>query len=310
VGPLKIPDGLADEQVLFLSDILPTGFMAAENCDIQPGDTVTVWGCGPVGQLAIISARMLGAEQIIAIDGYSERLVMAAAHGRALTINYRRENVLDRLTDLTGGRGPDTCIDAVGLEAHGTSIDNLYDWVKQYLFLETDRPHVLRLAIQACRKGGHAFHPWGVRWLHRQGGFRRRLRQGAEVQDGPNSCPQVHAAPFGIHPQGQPGPVLCHYPPVTVGPGAGRVPHLQQEGKQLHQSRYEALNYLKDRITPSASEGATFRRGGTPVRQTEPKPPFPEQHQERPGLEARVDPRPHYGRRSTKVPASSKARSP
>src|SRR5262249_21366245 len=151
VGALPVPRDVPDEKVLFLSDILPTGYQAAENCDIQPGDTVAVWGCGPVGQMAIQSAHLFGAGQVIAIDCIPERLRMAAAHGRALPVNYREEDVIERLTDLTGGRGPDACIDAVGLEAHGTSLDNLYDYVKQSLFLETDRPHVLRQMIQVCR---------------------------------------------------------------------------------------------------------------------------------------------------------------
>jgi threonine dehydrogenase-like Zn-dependent dehydrogenase len=154
VGPLKIPDGLADEQVLFLTDIFPTGYMAAENCDIQPGDTVAVWGCGPVGQFAIKSAYMLGAERVIAIDEVEDRLRMARDEGQAETIDFSEEAVIDRLKDLTGGRGPDACIDAVGLEAHGLAADALLDRVKAAAFLATDRPHALREAIQACRKGG------------------------------------------------------------------------------------------------------------------------------------------------------------
>jgi threonine dehydrogenase-like Zn-dependent dehydrogenase len=154
VGAFKVPPGLPDEKVLFLSDILPTGYQAAENCDIHAGDVVAVWGCGPVGQMAVVSAQMLGARQVIAIDCHAERLRMAAEHGKALTLNYCEEDVVERLTDLTGGRGPDACIDAVGMEAHGASLDNLYDKVKQSMFLETDRPHVLRQMIQACRKGG------------------------------------------------------------------------------------------------------------------------------------------------------------
>lgn len=154
VGPLKIPEGLRDEQVLFLSDIFPTGFMAAENCNIQPGDTVAVWGCGPVGQFAIRSAFMLGAGRVIALDQIPERLAMAR-QGKAETLDFDDEDVVEKLKQMTGGRGPDSCIDAVGMEAHGGSaVDAIYDRAKQAMMLETDRPHALRQAIQACRKGG------------------------------------------------------------------------------------------------------------------------------------------------------------
>jgi threonine dehydrogenase-like Zn-dependent dehydrogenase len=154
VGPIKAPDELTDEQVLFLSDILPTGYEAAENCNIQPGDTIAVWGCGPVGLFAIKSAYLLGAECVIAIDRFPERLDMAARYGGAETLNYEQVEVGVALKDMTGGRGPDACIDAVGMEAHGTSIDAIYDKAKQLARLGTDRPHVLRQAIMTCRKGG------------------------------------------------------------------------------------------------------------------------------------------------------------
>jgi threonine dehydrogenase-like Zn-dependent dehydrogenase len=154
VGPIKINSSLTDEQVLFLSDIFPTGYMAAENCHIQPGDTVAVWGCGPVGQFAIKSAYMLGAERVIAIDRFPERLRMAEQYGCAEVLNYEDVKVVEALKDMTGGRGPDACIDAVGMEAHGTTVDAVYDRVKFTMWMETDRPHVLREAIQVCRKGG------------------------------------------------------------------------------------------------------------------------------------------------------------
>lgn len=154
VGPIKVDNGLSDEQVLFLSDIFPTGYMAAENCDIKPGDVVAVWGCGPVGQFAIKSAYMLGAERVIAIDTIPERLKMAKDAGKAETLDYAAHDVLAELDDLTAGRGPDACIDAVGLEAHGTGIEYAYHRTKQALSLETDRPGVLRETIMACRKGG------------------------------------------------------------------------------------------------------------------------------------------------------------
>jgi len=153
-GLFKIPDGLTDEQVVFLTDIFPTGYMAAENCDIQLGDTVAIWGCGPVGQFAIKSAYMLGAERVIAIDRVPERLKMAKEQSGAEIINYEEVDAGEALKEMTGGRGPDSCMDAVGMEAHGTGLEGFYDEVKQALRLETDRPTVLRQAIVACRKGG------------------------------------------------------------------------------------------------------------------------------------------------------------
>lgn len=155
VGPLKVPTGMSDEQVLFLSDIFPTGYMAAEFCDIKPSHVVAVWGAGPVGQFAIASARMLGAARVIAIDRFPYRLKMAAEGvGAAETINYEEQDVLETLAEMTGGRGPDACIDAVGLEAHGHGAQYAYDRVKQAMMLETDRPLALREAILACRNGG------------------------------------------------------------------------------------------------------------------------------------------------------------
>ena len=155
VGPLKIENDLSDEQVLFLSDILPTGYMGAEMCDIAPGDTVAVWGCGPVGLFAIKSAYLLGAERVIAIDRFDYRLEMAREKCGAETVNYETvDSVPDALIEMTGGRGPDACIDAVGLEAHGPALEYAYDRAKQALMLETDRPIALRQAIMACRNGG------------------------------------------------------------------------------------------------------------------------------------------------------------
>jgi threonine dehydrogenase-like Zn-dependent dehydrogenase len=153
VGPIKIPDAVSDEQALFLTDIFPTGYMAAENCNIRPGDVIAVWGCGPVGQFAIRSAFLLGAERVIAIDNIPSRLDLAQKGG-AEPLNYDAGDVDQRLRHLTGGRGPDACIDAVGLEAHGSSLDAIYDYAKTAVNLETDRTHALRQAIYACRKGG------------------------------------------------------------------------------------------------------------------------------------------------------------
>jgi threonine dehydrogenase-like Zn-dependent dehydrogenase len=155
VGPFKIESDLPDEKVLFLSDIFPTGYMAAENAGIEKGDTVAIWGCGPVAQFAIQSAWMLGAGRVIAIDRVEERLEMARKHGRAETINFDEVKVYDRLMEMTSGRGPDRCIDAVGCEAHaGGSFDAVVDKAKASVGLTTDRAHVLREAIMCCRKGG------------------------------------------------------------------------------------------------------------------------------------------------------------
>jgi threonine dehydrogenase-like Zn-dependent dehydrogenase len=178
VGPLKIPDGIADEKVIFLSDIFPTGYFGALNADIEQGDTVAIWGCGPVGQFAIRSAFMLGAERVIAIDRFEYRLQMAR-DGGAETINYEDvDDVVQVLKDMTGNIGPDRCIDAVGMEAHTDSALYAYDRAKQMLRLETDRPFALRQAIQACRKGGTVSVP-GV-----YGGFVDKMPMGAFVNKG------------------------------------------------------------------------------------------------------------------------------
>lgn len=178
VGLFKIPDGLADEQVLFLTDIFPTGYMAAENCNIQPGDTVAVWGCGPVGQFAIKSAYMLGADRVIAIDRIPERLQMAKEQGKAEVLNYEELDVGEALTEMTGGRGPDACLDAVGMEAHGTDAMAFYDKAKQAVRLETDRPTALRQVLVACRKGGH------VSLAGVYGGFLDKVPMGAAFNKG------------------------------------------------------------------------------------------------------------------------------
>ncbi|YAF96089.1 MAG: zinc-dependent alcohol dehydrogenase [Nodularia sp. CChRGM 3473] len=159
VGLFKIPDGLTDEQVVFLTDIFPTGYMAADSCDIQPGDIVAVWGCGPVGQFTIRSAYLLGAERVIAIDRIPERLQMAKEQSKAEILNFEEVDAGEALKEMTGGRGPDACIDAVGLEAHGTGLEGIYDEVKQAVRLETGRPHALRQAIVSSRKAGHVSIP-------------------------------------------------------------------------------------------------------------------------------------------------------
>ena len=172
VGPIKIPSNLRDEQVVFLSDIFPTGYMGAENCDIQPEDTVAIWGCGPVGQFAIRSAFMLGAGRVIAIDRVTERLRMAEDAG-AETLNFEQIDIPDALRDMTGNRGPDSCLDAVGMEAWGHGVPFLYDRAKQATRLTQDRPTVLRQCILACKKGGTVSVP-GV-----YGGFDDKIPLGA-----------------------------------------------------------------------------------------------------------------------------------
>lgn len=177
VGPIKVPEDMEDDEVLFLSDILPTGWMAAENCEIEEGDTVAVWGCGPVGLFAIQSALIMGAHQVIAIDHYPHRLELAKQLG-AKVINFRDANVYQALIEMTGGIGPDAVIDAVGMESHGFAFDNIYDYAKQTVKLETDRPHALRQAIFACRKGGRVSVP-GV-----YGGFVDKFPLGALMEKG------------------------------------------------------------------------------------------------------------------------------
>ncbi|HUS19606.1 MAG TPA: zinc-dependent alcohol dehydrogenase [Terriglobales bacterium] len=179
IGPFKIEDrSLSDEQVLFLTDIFPTGYMAAENCDIEPENTVAVWGCGPVGWFAIKSAFLLGAKRVIAIDRFPERLMLAQRAG-AEPINYDKvDDVIETLKEMTGGIGPDACIDAVGMEAHGTGPMAAYDKVKQMMRIEMDRPIVLRQALQACRKGGTVSIP-GV-----YAGFVDRMPMGSAFNKG------------------------------------------------------------------------------------------------------------------------------
>ena len=177
VGPLVVPDHLEDDKVLFLTDILPTGWMAAENCEIEPGDTVAVWGCGPVGLFAIQSALLMGAHRVIAIDHYKTRLGLAKQLGAEI-LDYREVDVREALAEMTGGIGPDAVIDAVGLEAHGISIDNIADQVKSMAFLVTDRAHAFREAVLAVRKGGRVSVP-GV-----YGGFADKFPVGAFMEKG------------------------------------------------------------------------------------------------------------------------------
>jgi len=221
VGPLVIDSDLPDEQVLFLSDIFPTGWMAAENAEIAPGDTVAVWGCGPVGQFCIQSAWMMGAGRVIAIDNVPERLAMAEKHGRAETINFKEVGVYDRLMEMTGGRGPDRCIDAVGAEAHSTgSLDALYDKAKTMLMQETDRPHVLREAIMCCRPGGTISVPGvylGVGDKIPLGAF---MNKGLTMKTGQTHVPRYHEQLLRRVESGEIDPsfVITHTVGIDQGP--------------------------------------------------------------------------------------------
>ena len=225
VGPIRIPNGLSDDQVVFLSDIFPTGYMGAENCDIQRGDTVAIWGCGPVGQFAIRSAFMLGAERVIAIDRLPERLRMAE-EGGAETINYEVvEDVVQTLKNMTGNRGPDSCMDAVGMEAFGHTLPFLVDRAKQAMKLSTDRPNVLRQCILACRKGGTVSVP-GV-----YGGFLDKIPFGAAMNKGLTfKMGQTHMMRY-MKPLLQriergeidPGFVISHRLPLSEAPAAYKM---------------------------------------------------------------------------------------
>jgi threonine dehydrogenase-like Zn-dependent dehydrogenase len=231
-GPLKVPDSLSDEQVLFLGDVFPTGWQAALQCDIEPADTVAVWGAGAVGQFAIRSAVLLGARKVIAIDRVPERLDMAEAGG-AVAINFDEESVLDRLAELTRGRGPEKCIDAVGMEAHVTrSIDSMLDRAKQAMQLETDRPHVLREMIYVCRPGGVLSVP-GV-----YAGMVDKLPMGALMNKGLTlRTGQTHVARWthdllGRIEQGQIDPsfVVTHTVSLEDGPQMYRTFRDKQDG--------------------------------------------------------------------------------
>jgi len=233
VGPVRIPPGLRDEQVLFLSDIFPTGYMAAENAEIEPGETVAIWGCGPVGQFAIQSAWMLDAGRVIAIDRVPERLRMAEERGRAETINFEDGDVYERLMALTGGRGPDRCIDAVGTEAHGRgSVDAMFDKVKVAAYLGTDRPHVLREAIMCCRKGGTISVPGVYIGFLDKIPFGAALAKGLTIKTGQTHVPRYHQLLLGKIEAGEIDPsfVVTHQLPLEEGPEAYRMFRDKKDG--------------------------------------------------------------------------------
>ena len=233
VGPVKIPPGLRDEQVLFLSDIFPTGYMAAENAEIEPGETVAVWGCGPVGQFAIQSAWMLEAGRVIAIDRVPERLRMAEERGRAETINFDDGDVYERLMALTSGRGPDRCIDAVGTEAHGRgSVDAMFDKVKVAAYVGTDRPHVLREAIMCCRKGGTISVPGVYIGFLDKIPFGAAMGKGLTIKTGQTHVPRYHQLLLGKIEAGEIDPsfVITHQLPLEEGPEAYRMFRDKKDG--------------------------------------------------------------------------------
>jgi threonine dehydrogenase-like Zn-dependent dehydrogenase len=231
VGCFKVPEALSDEAAVFLTDIFPTGYMAAENCNIQPGDTVAIWGCGPVAQFAIRSAYLLGAGRVIAIDRFADRLKMAR-DGGADTINYEETDVVDELREATGGLGPDAVIDAVGMEAHGTDLDFWYDRIAQATRMVTGRPVALRQAIQACRKGGTVSVP-GV-----YGGFIDKVPMGAAFNKGLTfKMGQTHVhrylAPLTEHIQAgriDPSFVITHTVPLDKAPEMYQTFRDKQDG--------------------------------------------------------------------------------
>jgi threonine dehydrogenase-like Zn-dependent dehydrogenase len=231
-GPVKVPDSLSDEQVIFLSDIFPTGWQAAVQCDIQPGDTVAIWGAGPVGQMAIRSAVLLGARQVISIDHVPERLSMARAGG-AITIDFSQESVVERLNELTQGKGPQKCIDAVGMEAHvARSFDSAYDRVKQAMYLETDRPHVLREMIYVCRPAGTLSIPGVYGGLVDKIPFGALMQKGLTLRTGQTHMNRWMGDLLRRIESGQIDPsfVITHTVPLAEGPEMYRIFRDKEDG--------------------------------------------------------------------------------
>jgi threonine dehydrogenase-like Zn-dependent dehydrogenase len=231
VGPFKLPDGVSDEQAVLLTDVFPTGWMAAENCNVRPGDVVAVWGCGPVGLLAAKSALLMGASRVVSIDDVPERLRLAERLG-ADTLDLAEGDIVGRLKEITAGRGPDACIDAVGAEGHGHTVDAAYDRVKAALLLATDRPHALRLAIQSCRKGGTVSIPGVYGGVLDKVPFGAAFAKGLTLRMGQTN---VHRY---LKPLAQlvadkvfdPAIVVTHRPELGEGPAAYRMFRDKQEG--------------------------------------------------------------------------------
>ena len=243
VAPIKIPDGIPDEKVLFLSDIFPTGYMAAENCGIEPGDTVAVWGCGPVGQFAMQSAWMLGAGRVIAIDRVPERLRMAEQHGKAETINFDDVKVYDRLMEMTNGRGPDRCIDAVGAEAHGSgSFDAIVDKAKAAVMLGDGSAARPSRSDHVLPKGRHHLGPGRLHRPARQDPVRRRDEQGHHVQDGPDARAALHEAAAGEDRIGRDRSVVRHHPSRPARRRPGGLQDVPRQGRWLHQGGAQAVS--------------------------------------------------------------------
>jgi threonine dehydrogenase-like Zn-dependent dehydrogenase len=233
VGPQKIPDGLPDDQVLFLSDIFPTGWMAAENAEIEPGDTVAVWGGGPVGQMAIQSAWLQGAERVICIERVPERLEMARTAGKAEIINFDEEHVYERLQEMTKGIGPDRCIDAVGCEAHSHgSVDAVLDKVKKTIKLGTDRAHVLREAIYNCRKQGTISVPGVYVGLLDKVPFGAAMNKGLTIRAGQTHVQRYTAPLLSRIQDGQIDPsfVITHKRPLADAPELYRTFRDKKDG--------------------------------------------------------------------------------
>ena len=233
VGPLRVDVDLPDEKLLFLSDIFPTGYMAAENADIEAGDTVAVWGAGPVGQFCVQSAWLLGAGRVIAIDRVPERLEMARTKGRAEVIDFSEGSVYERLMEMTDGRGPDRCIDAVGLEAHGSgTLDAVYDKAKAMLMLETDRAHVLREAIRCCRKGGTISVPGVYLGVADKIPLGPLMNKGLTIKTGQTHVPRYYETLLAHIRNGDIDPsfVVTHVEPLEKGPQMYRTFREKKDG--------------------------------------------------------------------------------
>jgi threonine dehydrogenase-like Zn-dependent dehydrogenase len=229
---IKVPDGISDEKLLFLSDIFPTGWQAAVQCDIEPTDTVAIWGAGPVGQMAIRSAILLGAKQVVVIDRIPERLAMAAAGG-AITINFDEESVVERLNELTDGKGPEKCIDAVGMEAHAAgTVDAMYDRVKQATMMETDRPHVLREMAYVCRPAGTLSVPGVYGGILDKVPFGAIMNKGLTIRTGQTHVNRWTDDLLRRIEEGQIDPsfVITHTVPLEEGPEMYKIFRDKQDG--------------------------------------------------------------------------------